>query len=201
MVFLILAIIVVLFGLGVVVVNRRRERRLSLERARPPSPPRHPLPTAVEVPEAEVEIGEAPVEELEVDELGIDMVDELDVVDEVDVAEEVDVVAPPRFRDRLGKARAALAGAFASVRARGGINDDTWDDLEEALLRADVGVGLTTELIDDLREQVKTESLTTPDEVFGRAQGRAAARGSGEWTARSCSILDPESRASGCSSA
>ena len=163
MVFLILAIIVVLFGLGVVVVNRRRERRLSLERARPPSPPRHPLPTAVDVPEAEVEIGEAPVEALEVDELEVD--------EEVDVVEEAEVLAPPRFRDRLGKARAALAGAFASVRARGGITDDTWDDLEEALLRADVGVGLTTELIDELREQVKTESLTTPDQVLDALKG------------------------------
>lgn len=162
MVFLILAIIVVLFGLGVVVVNRRRERRLSLERARPPSPPRHPLPT-VDVPEAEVEIGEAPVEALEVDELEVD--------EEVDVVEEAEVLAPPRFRDRLGKARAALAGAFASVRARGGITDDTWDDLEEALLRADVGVGLTTELIDELREQVKTESLTTPDQVLDALKG------------------------------
>ena len=162
MVFLILAIIVVLFGLGVVVVNRRRERRLSLERARPPSPPRHPLPT-VDVPEAEVEIGEAPVEALEIDELEVD--------EEVDVVEEAEVLAPPRFRDRLGKARAALAGAFASVRARGGITDDTWDDLEEALLRADVGVGLTTELIDELREQVKTESLTTPDQVLDALKG------------------------------
>ncbi len=143
MVFLILAIIVVLFGLGVVVVNRRRERRLSLERARPPSPPRPPLPTAVEVDE---------------------------------VVEEAEVLAPPRFRDRLGKARAALAGAFASVRARGGITDDTWDDLEEALLRADVGVGLTTELIDELREQVKTESLTTPDQVLDALKGELLER-------------------------
>ena len=150
MVFLILAIIVVLFGLGVVVVNRRRERRLSLERARPPSPPRPPLPTAVEVDEIEV--------------------------DEIEVLDGSEVLAPPRFRDRLGKARAALAGAFASVRARGGITDDTWDDLEEALLRADVGVGLTTELIDELREQVKTESLTTPDQVLDALKGELLER-------------------------
>ncbi len=157
MFFLILAIVVVLFGFGVVVVNRRRERRLSLERARPTAPP-VPRPTPVEVlqpevtePEGEVAAPDADVEPEAVPDV------------ELDVAE---VLAPPRFRDRLGKARAALAGAFASVRARGGITEDTWDDLEEALLRADVGVSLTTELIDDLREQVKTKSLTTPDEVL-----------------------------------
>ncbi len=156
MFFLILAIVVVLFGFGVVVVNRRRERRLSLERARPTATPvPRPAPTEVEQPEGGVEAPEAPAEPEAEPETEPDV--------ELDVAE---VLAPPRFRDRLGKARAALAGAFASVRARGGITEDTWDDLEEALLRADVGVSLTTELIDDLREQVKTKGLTTPDEVL-----------------------------------
>ncbi len=154
MFFLILAIVVVLFGFGVVVVNRRRERRLSLERARPTAPV-VPRPAPVEVEEPEGEVAEPEVAEPEVAER------------EPEVELDVDgVLAPPRFRDRLGKARAALAGAFASVRARGGITEDTWDDLEEALLRADVGVSLTTELIDDLREQVKTKGLTTPDEVL-----------------------------------
>ncbi len=155
MFFLILAIVVVLFGLGVVVVNRRRERRLSLERARPPTKPvEKPPPEVLEAAapglvEPQVEEAEEPAE-----------------VGELDEVTELEELAPPRFRDRLGKARAALAGAFASVRARDGITDDTWDDLEEALLRADVGVSLTTELIDELRGQVKTNGLTTPDEVL-----------------------------------
>jgi fused signal recognition particle receptor len=157
MFFLILAIVVVLFGLGVVVVNRRRERRLSLERARPPAKPvAKPPPEVLEPDTAAPELGEPEVEEAE----------ELEEVEAVDEVGELEELAPPRFRDRLGKARAALAGAFASVRARGGITDDTWDDLEEALLRADVGVSLTTELIDELRGQVKTNGLTTPDEVL-----------------------------------
>jgi fused signal recognition particle receptor len=152
MFFLILAIVVVLFGLGVVVVNRRRERRLSLERARPPTKPvEKPPPEVLEPEGASPDLAEpGVVEELEPE------------VEEV----EDEVLAPPRFRDRLGKARAALAGAFASVRARGSITEDTWDDLEEALLRADVGVSLTTDLIDDLRAQVKADGLTTPDEVL-----------------------------------
>ena len=157
MFFLILAIVVVLFGLGVVVVNRRRERRLSLERAGPPAKPvAKPPPEVLEPDTAAPELGEPEVEEAE----------ELEEVEAVDEVGELEELAPPRFRDRLGKARAALAGAFASVRARGGITDDTWDDLEEALLRADVGVSLTTELIDELRGQVKTNGLTTPDEVL-----------------------------------
>ena len=49
---------------------------------------------------------------------------------------------------------------------RGGIDADTWDDLEEALLRADVGVGVTTDLLDPLREAVKAKQITEPDQLL-----------------------------------
>ena len=72
----------------------------------------------------------------------------------------------PRFRDRLGKARAALTGALVGVRGRAGIDDDTWDELEEALLRADVGVGVTDSLLDDLKGRVRTKEITEPDQLL-----------------------------------
>jgi len=81
----------------------------------------------------------------------------------------VDVVLPepeappkPRFRDRMGKARGLLAGYFNSVLSRSSIDAETWDELEEALVRADVGVNLTASLLDDLRGRVKAESITSP---------------------------------------
>ena len=46
----------------------------------------------------------------------------------------------PRFRDRLAKARGTLGGYLGSIRSRK-VDDETWDELEEALIRADVGVG------------------------------------------------------------
>jgi hypothetical protein len=49
----------------------------------------------------------------------------------------------PTYRGRLGKARGLLAGYLGAVRSRGKIDATTWDDLEEALIRADVGVGAT----------------------------------------------------------
>ena len=87
---------------------------------------------------------------------------------ETEPVPEPDVVAPvkPRFRDRLTKARALLSGYVGSVLSRGTIDDETWDELEEALVRADVGVGLTTSLLDDVRTRVKAESLTTPDALI-----------------------------------
>ncbi|MDP9070022.1 MAG: signal recognition particle-docking protein FtsY, partial [Actinomycetota bacterium] len=68
----------------------------------------------------------------------------------------------PRLRDRLGKARTLLAGYLTSVLSRSAIDDETWDELEEALIRADVGVGLTSSLLADLRTRVKAENITTP---------------------------------------
>src|SRR5688572_16982471 len=75
----------------------------------------------------------------------------------VDVeAPPADPVAPPepvaprekvRLRDRLGKTRAVFTGYVGSLTGRGAIDDDTWDELEEALLLADVGVPTTTRLL------------------------------------------------------
>jgi fused signal recognition particle receptor len=69
----------------------------------------------------------------------------------------------PRFRDRLGKARGLLAGYLGSVRSRTKIDEETWEELEEALIRADVGVTATTALLDQLRAQVKAEGIATPE--------------------------------------
>ena len=75
-------------------------------------------------------------------------------------------VAPPRFRDRLGKARSLFAGYLSSVRARDRIDASTWDDLEEALILADVGVDVTTGLLDDLRAQARSERIESPDALL-----------------------------------
>src|SRR6266511_3679837 len=62
---------------------------------------------------------------------------------------------PPRLRDRLGKARALLAGYFGDLRSRDRIDDEAWDELEEALIRADVGVTATQRILDEVRARVK----------------------------------------------
>jgi fused signal recognition particle receptor len=74
--------------------------------------------------------------------------------------------ARPRLRDRLGKARALLSGYFGDLRSRSVIDDEVWDELEEALIRADVGVTVTGRILDDLRVRVKEASVTTPGELL-----------------------------------
>jgi fused signal recognition particle receptor len=81
---------------------------------------------------------------------------------EAEVAEPEVVEAPPRLRDRLGKARSLLATYVSAVLSRSGIDAETWDDLEEALIRADVGVATTAAILDDLRGKAKEEGINSP---------------------------------------
>jgi fused signal recognition particle receptor len=74
---------------------------------------------------------------------------------------------PPTFRERLGKARGALGGYLTAIRSRK-VDDRTWDDLEEGLIRADVGVAATQRILDDLRAVAKAESISDPEALIDR---------------------------------
>jgi len=131
-------VVLVLAGAGLVAARRRRETTLEP----PPGPP-------VEAP-AEVAVDGAPV-----------------VVEEAPpTVVEPAPAAPPRFRDRLGKARSTLSGYLGSVLAREKVDQETWDDLEEALILADVGVTPTTDILARLRSTVDAEGITEPNALL-----------------------------------
>ena len=119
-----------------------------------------------------IQIDEAPVE---IDEVEAPV--EADVEDD-EVAAEVaaEVVTYPSFRDRLARARGAFSDYFGSVRSRNTINQETWDDLEEALLLADVGVPTTGALIEALKARVKAESIKDSDVLLDVMKGEIASR-------------------------
>ena len=160
---LVLIVAVLVFGIGVVVWNRRRSAPSQVAgreaEAPRPAPPRPAAPvTSVEVDEEPA--GEAVVPD-EIEEPG---------------AVEVEVAERATFRTRMAKARNAFTGTFLGIRGRGGITNDTWDDLEEALLRADVGVRVTDELLDGLRERVKTKEIADPDALLAALQAEMTSR-------------------------
>jgi len=88
--------------------------------------------------------------------------------DDLDL-EPIPVIEPlpvtPRFRDRLSKARGRLAGMVGSLR-KSKIDEDIWDELEEALISADVGVEPTDELLTHLRERVVAEGMTDGSQLL-----------------------------------
>jgi fused signal recognition particle receptor len=74
-----------------------------------------------------------------------------------------EVIAPRRrFRERLGRSRAALSRGLSGLLTRGAEDDEAWEELEEALLSADVGVATATELVERLRTRARAERASGP---------------------------------------
>ncbi len=72
-------------------------------------------------------------------------------------------LARPALRDRLGRARGLLSGYFEGVRGRKAIDDATFDDLEEALILADVGIATTTRILGDLKAKLRSGTVPAAD--------------------------------------
>jgi fused signal recognition particle receptor len=69
-----------------------------------------------------------------------------------------EAVAPRlRFRQRLGRSRAAISRGLSGLLDRGADDEEAWEELEEALITADVGVATTTELVQRLRTRARAE--------------------------------------------
>ena len=91
----------------------------------------------------------------------VDLPDDRGVATAAPPAEEV--IAPrQRFRERLGRSRAALSRGMSGLLARGADDDEAWEELEEALLAADVGVATSTELVERLRTRARAERASGP---------------------------------------
>jgi len=86
-------------------------------------------------------------------------------------AEPAPPAEPASYRSRLGKARGLLSGYLGAVRSKGRIDAATWDDLEEALIRADVGMGAADALVGDLRARVKSGDIVGPDALVDALKG------------------------------
>ena len=171
---------------GVVVARRRPGRGELLEpppteprapRRRPPRPEPQgdddgPSSGVATAPRP----GEAPPDETEADP---DLVVEPDRETVAEIEEALAgavTVERPRFRDRLTKARSLLAGYWSSVLSRSKIDDEVWDEIEEALIRADVGVGLTGTLLEDLRAEIEHQGITEPEALIEQLKGDLKAR-------------------------
>jgi len=134
-------------ALGGIALSRSRRRGGGTTVAPPSAPPSHPPqppPAPPIAPEAEVGAPPAAVEaQPAVEAPG----------------------APPSYRSRLGGVRGLFSGAVAALRT-GRIDEATWESLEEALIRADVGVVTTSVLLDDLRAKVQSREISGGDDLL-----------------------------------
>lgn len=71
-----------------------------------------------------------------------------------------------KLRSGLGKTKQALMGSIDGIlKAFVRIDEDALDELEEALICADVGVEATEEIIEELRERIKDDRIKTREDT------------------------------------
>ncbi len=167
----ILAVVIALVAVGLVgglVVGSRKKKKL------PPPPPSAPTIT----PPAEPQVGEeaeTPRDEARrtIDEVGLP--DATAPAEEAPVAE---APAPPalevpeptagrlvRLRARLARSQNSLGKGLLTLLSRDNLDEDTWEEIEDTLLTADVGVAPTQELVERLRERVRVLGTRTPEDL------------------------------------
>ncbi|MFF3395241.1 signal recognition particle-docking protein FtsY [Streptomyces sp. NPDC002669] len=173
--FVILAVVIALVAVGVIsglVVSGRKKKQL------PPAPSSTPTIT----PPAEPHVGEeaeTPREEPRrtVEEVGpppaeAPAEEAPEVVEAVEpeapAAPELEVPEPTagrlvRLRARLARSQNSLGKGLLTLLSRDNLDEDTWEEIEETLLVADVGVTPTQELVERLRERVRVLGTRTPE--------------------------------------
>jgi fused signal recognition particle receptor len=145
---IVVVVIVLAVALGGIALSRSRRRAGGATQA-PPTPPTRPPPQAPPATRAEpasVPVRappDEPVAEPAVEAPG----------------------APPSYKSRLGGVRGLFSGAVAALRS-GRIDETTWESLEEALIRADVGVTTTNVLLDELRAKVLSREINGGDDLL-----------------------------------
>ncbi|CCU79309.1 Signal recognition particle receptor protein FtsY (=alpha subunit) (TC 3.A.5.1.1) [Halanaerobium saccharolyticum subsp. saccharolyticum DSM 6643] len=76
-----------------------------------------------------------------------------------------------RLKDGLKKTKEGFVNRVTNIfTGRSNIDDELFEELEEVLIQADVGVKTTFALIEKLKEDVKEEEINEPEELMGYFQ-------------------------------
>jgi fused signal recognition particle receptor len=70
-----------------------------------------------------------------------------------------------RLRARLARSQNVFGRGLLGLLSRDHLDDDAWDDIEESLLSADVGVKATTEIVGRLREETRVRGTRSQEEL------------------------------------
>jgi fused signal recognition particle receptor len=136
-------------------------------------------PASLGEPAPRAGVATAPSVDETIAELEVELAPELEVPELTPLTSTAELEAlltpeRPRLRDRLGRTRAAFSGVFSGLRGRK-IDDETWDDLEEAMLLADVGLATTQRILDAVRARAKADDVVDADGLVVLVRDEVAA--------------------------
>jgi fused signal recognition particle receptor len=85
---------------------------------------------------------------------------------------QIDEIAPPegrleRLRGQLGRSRSAFGQSLLGLLGAGDLDEESWTDIEDTLLLADLGAATTTEIVDNLRTELNRRGVRTAEQVRG----------------------------------
>ncbi|MEV5537642.1 signal recognition particle-docking protein FtsY [Saccharopolyspora shandongensis] len=86
------------------------------------------------------------------------------------VPEEIEEIEPTsgrleRLRGRLSRSRSTFGQGLLGLLGAGDLDEDSWEEIEDTLLLADLGAATTTEITERLRTEIATRGVRTPDEA------------------------------------
>jgi fused signal recognition particle receptor len=154
--YLLIILLVVVAGVALLVPTlKRRSGPAGAPPTAPPRPPAPPEPTGTPTVAPPGTVAAPPVE-----------------VAPVEVAPEIETPAPTagrlvRLRTRLSRSQNVFGRGLLAVLSRDRLDDDAWEEIEDNLISADVGVEATRELVDRLRERTRVLGTRTAGELRG----------------------------------
>jgi fused signal recognition particle receptor len=150
--YVILIIVIAVLALGTggwLLFQRPRRGRVSAPPAPPATPPSQATAEAAAAEQAAAEAGKPQA-----------------------TAGVIEVERPPpsagrmvRLRTRLARSQSSVGSALLNLLSRDRLDDETWDEIEEVLITADVGVVPARLMVDDLKTKVKVLGVRGPAEV------------------------------------
>jgi len=81
-----------------------------------------------------------------------------------------------RLRGRLARSQSALGGVLLGLLSRDRLDEETWEEIEETLITADMGVTPARQLTEELRTEVKVAGTRDADEVMSLLRGQLLAQ-------------------------
>ncbi|MGM0370423.1 MAG: signal recognition particle receptor subunit alpha, partial [Bacillota bacterium] len=76
-----------------------------------------------------------------------------------------------RLKEGLSKTREGFVSQLESLfRSYDKINEDLYEELEEVLIKADVGVTTTMKLVEDIKEKAREEKIKDPNKLINILQ-------------------------------